>query len=182
MESIPREEASVYIRPLRHEDAHVSYHWRNDPRIWRFTGSRPDRHITYEIEAEWIDTVLKRENEKRFAICISGTDEYVGNVFLTDISGKEAHVHIFIGEMKFWGGGRAMDAIRLCCAYGFDNLGLDVIYAEINKQNNSSLALAKVSGFIVIDEYPDEKRKMTLTKLSLSREAFENNHPQKQTT
>jgi RimJ/RimL family protein N-acetyltransferase len=61
----------VFIRPLRLEDAQMSYQWRNNPKIWRHTLSKPDRHITVEMEAESLARILTREDEKRFAICLS---------------------------------------------------------------------------------------------------------------
>lgn len=48
----------VYIRPLELKDALVSYKWRNNPRIWRLTGSRPNTFVTPEIETEWLKHVL----------------------------------------------------------------------------------------------------------------------------
>ena len=36
----------VLIRPLEVSDALTSYKWRNDPEIWKYTGSRPDMEIT----------------------------------------------------------------------------------------------------------------------------------------
>ena len=40
----------IYIRPLRIEDALISYKWRNICEIWALTGSRPDIEITPELE------------------------------------------------------------------------------------------------------------------------------------
>ena len=70
----------VYIRPLRLEDAQMSYQWRNSPKIWRHTLSKPDRHITVEMEAESLARILARQDEKRFAICLSENRAYIGNI------------------------------------------------------------------------------------------------------
>jgi RimJ/RimL family protein N-acetyltransferase len=102
----------VYIRPLRLEDAQMSYQWRNNPKIWRHTLSKPDRHITVEMEAESLARVLTREDEKRFAIC------YIGNIFYTDIRDGEAQLHILIGEQRFCGKGRAYSAVCQILDYG----------------------------------------------------------------
>jgi diamine N-acetyltransferase len=98
----------VYIRPLRLEDAQMSYQWRNNPKIWRHTLSKPDRHITVEMEAESLARILTREDEKRFAICVSDNGAYIGNIFYTDIRDGEAQLHIFIGEQRLCGKGRAL--------------------------------------------------------------------------
>ena len=92
-----------YLRLLEENDALTSFNWRNDERVWKHTGSRPDRIITQEIETEWIKTILQRDNEKRFAICIESTNKYIGNVQLTGIEDSKAEFHIFIGDVNFWG-------------------------------------------------------------------------------
>ena len=126
---------NVYIRPLQVEDAQTSYQWRNDPKIWRFTGSRPDRYVTVEMETAWLLEVLHRENEKRFAICLCEDDKYIGNVFFTDIKDGKAQLHIFIGEIRFWGKHRAYESCWLALEYGFNKLHFEQVYMEMHKNN-----------------------------------------------
>jgi len=64
----------IFLRPLKVEDALTSYKWRNNPALWELTGSKPNRLITTEIETEWINKVLRRKDEIRFAICIDKTN------------------------------------------------------------------------------------------------------------
>lgn len=163
---------SVYIRPLRLEDALTSYKWRNNPKLWRFTGNKPDRYITPEIETEWLANVLQRENEKRFAVCLKDNDTYIGNIFLTDIKDKEAQVHIFIGEMALWGGGRAYEAALQIEKYAFGDLGLDVVYADINKQNRASVALGKSLGLVELKEYSHPLLGIDIVRLVATKELF----------
>lgn len=125
----------VYIRPLAVEDALVSYRWRNDPKIWRFTGSKPDRYITPEMETAWITSVLQRENEKRFAICLCESGQYIGNVFFTNVTNAECEMHIFIGEIKYWGGDRAYEAAWLGLEYMLATIGLKQVNMEMHKNN-----------------------------------------------
>lgn len=141
----------VYIRPLQVEDALTSYQWRNDPKIWRFTGSRPDRYITPEMETAWITSVLKRENEKRFAICLCENDQYIGNVFFTDIKNNECQGHIFIGEVKYWGRDRAYEGGLLALAHMFTKLQLELVYMEMHK-NNPGMGGIKRMGWLPAGE------------------------------
>ncbi|QPQ53479.1 GNAT family N-acetyltransferase [Chryseobacterium indologenes] len=90
---------NVLIRPLVKEDALTSYLWRNDSKIWEFTGSKPDIVITKEIETAWIEKALKDKTSRRFAILCD--QEYVGNVQLTNINDDCAEFHIFIGKKSF---------------------------------------------------------------------------------
>ncbi|OQP47350.1 hypothetical protein A4H97_07555 [Niastella yeongjuensis] len=126
---------NVYIRPLREADALTSYQWRNDPKIWRFTGKRPDKYITPDIERAWLASALRRENEKRFAICLCDDDTYIGNVFFTDIKDGQALLHIFIGEIRYWGKNRAYESAWLALEQGFTQLGLQQVNLEMHKNN-----------------------------------------------
>lgn len=164
---------SVYIRPLVVQDALISYQWRNNPRIWRFTGSRPDQYITPEMETAWLYDVLKRENERRFAICLQGDNKYIGNIFLTDIQDNEAQMHVFIGEMEYWGKKRAYEAICMIFDYGFNDLMLDAIYVQINSKNAAAIVLGKMAGFKKESEYYDTNKEMMLEKMTFTRSMYE---------
>lgn len=142
----------IYLRPLVYEDAMVSYKWRNNPKIWEFTGKRPDKIITYDIEAVWIEEVLKRDNEKRFAICIKENNEYIGNVQLTNISNSDAEFHIFIGEEKYWGKGIASEATRQILHIAKADLNLNEIYLFVNKKNVNAISVYLKNGFIIVDD------------------------------
>jgi len=142
----------IYIRPLKEEDAIISYKWRNDPVIWKYTGKKPDKHITKEIEQNWIKKVLKKRDEKRFAICLSKNNQYIGNVQLTHIENAKARFHIFIGEKSFWGKGIATKATKLILKYAFNELKIKEIYLLVNRENHAAIKAYEKSGFKIIKE------------------------------
>ncbi|MDF0708330.1 GNAT family N-acetyltransferase [Flagellimonas okinawensis] len=137
----------VYIRPLEEKDAYTSVLWRNNPEIWKYTGSRPDQNITLEMELTWIKEAIKRPNEKRFAICIAKNDTYVGNVQLTHITKTEAQFHIFIGESDYWGKGIGTSATGQLLKYGMDTLALSSIYLYVNEENKAAIKSYLNNGF-----------------------------------
>lgn len=139
----------IYLRDLVEKDALTSYKWRNNPNIWKFTGRKPDKVITPEIELEWIKEVLQRPHEKRYAICINGTDEYIGNVQLTNIDKGEAEFHIFIGEEKYWGKGIGTQATLELIKIAFNQLKLKKIYLFVNKKNIPAIKAYLNCGFII---------------------------------
>jgi RimJ/RimL family protein N-acetyltransferase/glycosyltransferase involved in cell wall biosynthesis len=145
----------ISLRALTGDHASISYKWRNDPDIWRYTGHRPDKIVTYEIEFEWIQKVLKSNNEKRFAICIKQTGQYIGNVQLTSINGYDAALHIFIGEKEFWGQGYGFEATKLVLEYGFEVLQLQSIYLDVKKEHSVAIKMYKKAGFSDIFEYEE---------------------------
>jgi diamine N-acetyltransferase len=148
----------IYIRPLEEKDANTSYKWRNNQKIWVYTGLRTDREITPEIELEWIRGVLKRGNEKRYAICIKATDEYIGNVHFSDIAENKAQLHLFIGLPEYWNKGIATYALGQMVEIGFNVMGLKEIYGYIDIKNNASLRAVEKLGFRQVSQ--DENRIM----------------------
>lgn len=145
---------NIYIRPLREEDALISYMWRNDPKIWKNTGSRPDRVITPEIETEWIKRGLKDDSSKRFAICIKtgNKDEYIGNIQLTNIVNDESELHIFIGGGKYWNKGIGKESNKLALKYAFYILRLERVYLRVNKRNIPAIKHCIENGFEIYNQ------------------------------
>jgi RimJ/RimL family protein N-acetyltransferase len=137
----------VLIRPSEVSDSKISWKWRNNPEIWKYTGSSPDRIITPEIESQWIENVLKRKDEKRFAICIVETGEYIGNTQLTNITSESAQYHLFIGETSFWGKGIGKQVANLVLAYAFYTLGVKEVYSYFNPNNFASIKACEKTGF-----------------------------------
>jgi RimJ/RimL family protein N-acetyltransferase len=163
----------VYIRPLRVEDAQISYQWRNNPKIWRHTLSKPDRHVTVEMEAESLARVLTREDEKRFAICLSDNRAYIGNIFYTDIRDGEAELHIFIGEQRRCGKGRAYDAVCQILDYGFNTLKLETVYALVKEENLAAKALGRRTGFKRKLEYCSDEAGANVVKFVFTKLMYE---------
>jgi len=136
---------NIYIRPLKIEDALISYKWRNDSDIWTYTGSRPDKEITWKIENKWLENVLKDQTTKRFAIIVD--DIYVGNIQLTNIKDKSADYHIFIGDKNYHGKGISKIATFQILYYAKNILKLESINLEVREDNVPAIKLYKNFGF-----------------------------------
>ena len=153
----------ILIRPLRFEDASVSWKWRNDPEVWEHTGSRPDIVVTEEIEKQWILDKLKERNSVRFAIEID--DVYVGNIQLTNIVEKEtAEYHVFIGDKSYWGKGVASLATAQIIRYAKNVINLQSLYLSVRPENNSAIRVYEKSGFVKIND--DVKMTLDLSKVN----------------
>lgn len=143
----------ILIRPLEQRDAFTSYKWRNDSEVWKFTGSRPDKEITEEIELTWINKVINEKSSKRFAILVN--DEYVGNIQLTNITSIDAEYHIFIGNKDYWGKGVAKEATYQILSYAKNFLGLAKVFLFVSKNNKAAIVAYEKNAFLVSEE--DEK-------------------------
>ena len=135
----------VKIRHLQENDARTSVNWRNDPEIWKLTGSKPDRTISLDDEMAWIKKVIADDTSERFAILADGV--YVGNIYLTDINSRSAEYHIFIGDKAFWGKGVAQAASRELLFYAKDTLGLSKVELNVNRNNAAAIHVYEKLGF-----------------------------------
>ena len=142
---------NVSIRPLELSDANVSWEWRNDSEIWKYTFSKPDKYITPLIERDWIKKVIAVKTSRRFAIIVDAV--YVGNIQLTNIiEGEKVYYHIFIGDKNYWGKGVAKAATFQILSFAKDVLDLKCVFLEVKKENLSAIKLYKNIGFRILEE------------------------------
>lgn len=138
----------IYLRPLLREDARISWQWRNDADVWRFTFNHPDKTVTQKMEEEWIDKVLNDAHRLNYAICLKNNDQYIGNVYLTDITDETAIFSIFIGEKTCWARGIGTEATRLILAHAFDNMHLKTVILEVKEKNIGGRCAYEKAGFM----------------------------------
>ncbi|WEK21295.1 MAG: GNAT family N-acetyltransferase [Candidatus Pedobacter colombiensis] len=154
---------SVYLRPLSLEDAKTSYQWRKDPDIWVYTEFKPSADFTLEQETEWLRTKLNKENDSRFAICLHGTDQYIGNVQLIDLKDSKGEFHLFIGEKQLWGRGIGKSATKLILKFGFSEKKLESVFLFAHEDNTPALSIYEKLGFVTVSKH-NNQLKMVLTK------------------
>jgi RimJ/RimL family protein N-acetyltransferase len=139
---------NVRLRPLQTDDARTSVKWRNIPEIWALTGNTPGREITLEDELAWIERVTQDVSSRRFAIVAD--DEYVGNIYLTEILDGTAEYHIFIGERQYWGKGVAREASLQIIEYARHVLQLRRIKLKVRCGHSRAVSLYESLGFTEI--------------------------------
>lgn len=144
-------EFDVYIRPLSVEDAMTSYRWRNNPEVWKNTGSAPNVYVTPEMETEWIKKALENPRMRRYAICLKKNNQYIGNVYLGEFNGRSASEQIFIGETALWGKGIGTRARELLYEMAKSEFGLTRIETHIRPRNIASMKSALKLGFQEFD-------------------------------
>jgi RimJ/RimL family protein N-acetyltransferase len=135
------------IRKLEPEDAAISWKWRNDHEIWKYTDRSHYQHISKEIEQAWIEQGLAQTEHKRFAICIGREQKYIGNITLCMDREGEAAYHIFIGDKEQWGKGIAFRATSWVIEYARNELNLNKIVAKVHQNNTASIKFLTKSGF-----------------------------------
>ena len=139
------------LRPLRASDRAKSVCWRNDAEIrdnvlgYRFP-------VTEEMEAHWVDGVLKDQSRTRVVLAIEDKADgaFVGLVYLNDIDWfvRNAEFGILIGERSRQGRGLAKDALALVADYAFRTLNLNRLYLRVVSFNKRALRLYRSFGFV----------------------------------
>jgi diamine N-acetyltransferase len=139
------------LRPLRASDRAISVRWRNDAEIrdnvlgYRFP-------VTEEMEAHWVDGVLKDQSRTRVVLAIEDEADgaFVGLVYLNDIDWfvRNAEFGILIGERSRQGRGLAKDALALVANYAFGTLNLNRLYLRVVAFNKRALRLYRSFGFV----------------------------------
>jgi diamine N-acetyltransferase len=139
------------LRPLRASDRAISVRWRNDAEIrdnvlgYRFP-------ITEEMEAQWVDGVLKDRSRTRVVLAIEDKADgvFVGFVYLNNIDwfARNAEFGILVGERSRQGRGLAKDALALVACYAFRTLNLNRLYLRVVSFNKPALQLYRSFGFV----------------------------------
>jgi len=138
----------VYLRALEIDD-HIKIHqWRNEEDIKQNFSGIPLFTSTMN-EKSWVETRISDKNSVSCAICIKGTDEFIGCIFLNDIDyhNRHGHIPVFIGEFKHRGQGYATDARILMLKYAFFDRGLERIWAKVIEGNDAAVRMLEKSGF-----------------------------------
>ena len=139
------------LRPLCAADCAVSVRWRNDPDIrdnilgYRFP-------ITEEMEAQWVDAVLKDQSRARLVLAIEDKTDgaLAGFAYLNGIDwfARHAELGMLIGERSRQGKGLAKEALALVAGYAFETLNLNKLHLRVAAFNARALRLYRDFGFV----------------------------------
>jgi len=139
----------TYLRALDFSDLERVFAWHNDPTLYDHLGGN-FRWVSHATEEEWLRRrCAYSANETNLAICISETQEHIGNIYLRDIDwvARHAELHIFIGATTHRGHGYGASALRQVLAHGFVDMGLQRIFLYVLASNQPAIHLYAKCGF-----------------------------------
>lgn len=141
-------EKRVYLRALEAEDYKTSVKWRNDDDVTSRLGGGK-YFVSNEIEKQWVLNTINQHKDVKLAICTVEDNQYIGNVYLTDIDyvNRKAHSHILIGNHDFWNGGYGTEAMYLLLDYAFNQKNLRRIEAIVLEDNIGSQKMHEKLGY-----------------------------------
>ncbi|MHA1821324.1 MAG: GNAT family N-acetyltransferase [Promethearchaeota archaeon] len=137
----------VKIHEINLEHKNLYLKWNNNYLVRRY--ARSNIPATYaDVETWFKNEECEYPREIFFELAIADGDIPIGFVGLHSISwhNSKASIGLTIGEPKYWGKGYASDATKLILQYGFNELGLERIRAEIAEVNIGSWRVAEKCG------------------------------------
>jgi diamine N-acetyltransferase len=146
--ALPKGMQNVYLRSLTLEDLPRVLRWHNDPELYTTLGGA-FRYVSPEAERIWFDRMLEARDQVNLAICIGGTDEHIGNIYLRNIDwvSRHAELHTFIGDARQRGKGFGKQAVRLLLTHAFDDLGLTRVFLHVLADNQAAVSTYERCGF-----------------------------------
>jgi len=142
---------------IKHLDKMVE--WRNKPRVYSsFFSGKPS---SIEQQKEWF--YGQSDNEENFIICFDDkisfsvappviATRYIGAISLYDIDDTNMRAEFgrfYIGDDDYLGRGLGEEALLLLLDYGFYDLILNKIYADVFPTNAKIIKLYRKVGFVV---------------------------------
>jgi RimJ/RimL family protein N-acetyltransferase len=141
---------SVTLRPPEREDLDAIRQWMNDPRVWR--PALDAKPMTADLAEEFFERALTTEDDVKLVVCAD--DEPIGIVSLTGTKyGPTATDRARRMELAYYldpdvhGRGYGSEATSLLVQYGFEDLNLKRIEADVGAFNDASQELLESLGF-----------------------------------
>ena len=145
-------DSSVYLRSLQLEDLERTLRWHNDPDVYALAGG-PFRYVSRHSEEEWLRQKMAfSDREVNLAICLIGTCEHVGNLYLRDIDwiARRAELTgVIIGDPANRSKGYGVAALRLLIRHAFQDLGLVRLWGFVLARHRQSTRMLEKCGFVV---------------------------------
>jgi 8-oxo-dGTP diphosphatase len=147
----PLKTERLMLRPLHEQDAEALHRLVND---WEVTRTLAEIPYPYPraLADEWIaSTAAQLADGTGYHLAITGTEgateTLVGLVGLrVDAAKRTGRLGYWVGR-AYWGHGVATEAARRMISWGFANLPLDHVVAEVTEGNDASCAVLRRIGF-----------------------------------
>lgn len=139
----------VTLRPLADKDAGCLFEIYSDPEVMRYWGSVAMKH-----PREARDFLAEVREDLRLRKCIQWgiarrtDDRIVGTlaIFTLDVVARKGEIGFALGRAH-WGKGYMREALQAALAYGFGEMGLRRVEADVDPRNLASIRLLEAVGF-----------------------------------
>lgn len=137
----------IVLRDLKSIDIYSLTRNANNKKIWNNMRNSFPYPFTIEDAVTLINSINSKISKTIKAIDFKG--ELIGVVSLhikEDIFRFNGEIGYWIGE-KYWGRGVGTKVVELMSIYGFEELGLNRIYAQVFEDNLASMIVLEKNGY-----------------------------------
>jgi RimJ/RimL family protein N-acetyltransferase len=144
------ETARLWLREMTPADAGLLKMLNDDPQVLQYTG---DMAFASEEEArQFLEGYEQYRlfNRGRWAVIRKEDNAFMGWCGLKyhpDTGQTDLGFRLM---KRYWNHGYTTEAARACLAYGFDQLGLAEIYAQVRQENTASVKVLKKLGLRLV--------------------------------
>ena len=138
------------LRRLELEDDHEILFLRSDERVLQYL-SIPKSNTLEDARAfiEKIQASIAADESVYWAISSRENNKLIGTICLWNIVPKEKKAEIgYVLHPDWQGRGLMQEAVQAVLAYSFETLHLHLVEAYLHRDNKSSVALLKRTGFV----------------------------------
>ena len=128
------------LKKIRKEDLKQIVKWRNDSEIIRF--NTQFFLLNMELQKKWFEEITKKNSKSKMFVFKYGKEIVgIGGLIHYDYQNKSADIAIILGEKKIRGKGFGTRGLEMLVEYGFKQMKLHRIGADIFEYNKVSLKL-----------------------------------------
>ncbi|MDN3496631.1 GNAT family protein [Planococcus sp. APC 4015] len=135
---------SVDLRPMIPSDAEMLGSWASDPIFCDHTGWT--RRSAVDGAIAWWHEAIATPDPDLIRLTVVRDDEPVGYVDLHGSAPDTRELGFVIGPSARWGNGLGSAAAHAGLAYGFEVIGLSVVWAEAVQSNTASMRILQKIG------------------------------------
>jgi RimJ/RimL family protein N-acetyltransferase len=156
----------ITLQQLQHTDIEMVRQWRNDPKVSSFMAFRD--HISEEQQEMWFESI---NNEQNHFFIIYNEVMPVGMCELKkiDLSLRTAEGGVFFYDEDFRNSPYCVGVAVLLSGYGFNDLKLQKIYAQILDDNTRAIRFNKFLGYEFLEKGETGKSIYVLTEDSFKK-------------
>ena len=141
---------NLFLRALEPEDLDFVHSIENDERIWNVSNTQtPYSRFLIRQYLENAHQDIYEAKQLRLAICKNNSEEAIGLIDLFDYDPRNnrAGIGIVIQNVAERSQGYGAESLELLINYGFKQLNLHQLYANIGVENETSFKLFTTFGF-----------------------------------
>lgn len=138
------------LREITPDDARAFFDLRTHPDVTRYSDRFPPKSIEeIYVFLDKIMEAIAANQSIAWAISLKGSDEFIGtvNFHRTYPEHHRAEMGYQLAS-KYWRKGIMSEAVKAAIDYGFNTMRLHSIEAQVNPNNEASIALLKKHGFV----------------------------------